>query len=58
VELQLAVTEEETRIATFIQEQHEDLLNNFDPKVVRLQKRRKIMIHNHAFDDLAPDRDG
>jgi hypothetical protein len=37
----------------FVAEQHQELLASFDPKVVRLRKRRKILMHPRAIDDLA-----
>lgn len=51
-ELNDAVTEEETRLTTFIAQQHQELLQTFDPRITRLRRRRKILIHKDAFDDL------
>ena len=56
-ELHQAITEEEAKLGEFIHAQHEDLRHNFDPTVTRLRKRRRIMIHQDAFDDLPPDVD-
>jgi hypothetical protein len=37
----------------FVKAQHEDLLKNFDPKVVPLRKKRKILLHPDALRDIA-----
>lgn len=52
-ELQKALAEERAALARFIEVAHEELLRTFDPKVMRLRKRRRIMVHKDAFDDLA-----
>jgi hypothetical protein len=44
---------EAKRICTFIAEQHDDLQRHFDPKVVPLRKRRKVLMHPGMLDDLA-----
>jgi hypothetical protein len=54
-ELELAVAAEIERVIRFVAEQHQDLLLNFDPKIVRLHKRRKILMHPHALDGLGLD---
>ena len=51
-ELHTAAAAEVKRIHEFIAEQHADLLVNFDPKVTRLRKRKKILMHPRARDDL------
>jgi hypothetical protein len=51
-ELNSALAEEETKLRTFIAQQHQDLLQTFDPRIKRLRRRRKILIHKDAFDDL------
>ncbi|MGH7824229.1 MAG: hypothetical protein ACREQ7_03510 [Candidatus Binatia bacterium] len=51
-ELNGAVTEEESKLKTFIAQQHQELLQTFDPRIKRLRRRRKILIHKDAFDDL------
>ena len=52
-ELQKALAEEHAALVRFIEAAHKELLRTFDPKVTRLRKRRRIMVHKHAFDDLA-----
>jgi hypothetical protein len=47
------VAVEAKRICTYIAEQHDDLLRHFDPKVVPLRKRRKVLMHPGVLDDLA-----
>jgi hypothetical protein len=51
-ELNGALAEEETKLKTFIAEQHQSLQRTFDPKIKRLRRRRKVLIHRDAFDDL------
>jgi hypothetical protein len=51
-ELNDAVAEEETRLKSFIAQQHQVLLQTFDPRIKLLRRRRKILIHKDAFDDL------
>jgi hypothetical protein len=47
-----AVTEEETKLKGFIVQQHQKLLQTFDPRIKRLRRRRKILIHKDAFEDF------
>lgn len=46
-------TLEAKRICRFIAEQHNDLQQHFDPKVVPLRKHRKVLMHPGVLDDLA-----
>lgn len=43
------------RMRAFVAEQHADLVKNFDPKVVRLRKKLKVMVHPDALRDLGED---
>jgi hypothetical protein len=52
-ELESAAEVECGRVKQFVAEQHQDLLAGFDPKVVRMRKRRGILMHPRAFDGLA-----
>jgi hypothetical protein len=52
-ELHAAAAEEIKRALRFVAEQYEHLQANFDPKVTRLRKRRKVVLHPGALDDLA-----
>jgi hypothetical protein len=36
----------------FVAAQHDDLVNNFDPKIVPLRKKLKLMLHPEAFRDI------
>lgn len=36
----------------FVAAQHEDLVRNFDPKVVPLRKKLEVMIHPEALRDM------
>lgn len=46
---------EAQRMRDFVTAQHEDLVKNFDPKVVPLRKKLKVMIHPEALRDLEDD---
>jgi len=52
-ELNQMIDEEKKRLSEFIHAKHQELLKRFDPKVARLRKRRKILMHKNALDDLA-----
>ncbi len=51
-ELQRTAGREVGALTRLIQDKHEELLRTFDPKVVRLRKRLRIMVHKNAFDDV------
>ncbi|MGH7794278.1 MAG: hypothetical protein ACREQ2_05190 [Candidatus Binatia bacterium] len=51
-ELNEAAKEEEIQIKSFILQQHQELLQSFDPRVKRLRRRRKVFVHKDAFDDF------
>lgn len=36
----------------FLEKSHQDIFTNFDPKVVKLRKKRKIIIFDAAAKDL------
>ena len=46
---------EADRMRAFIAEQHDDLVRNFDPKVVPLRRKRKVMLHPEAMRDMEDD---
>lgn len=49
-----AVTEQEQQAAVgFLQAQHRDIQQNFDPSVVPLRKKRKIVLTDGALEDLS-----
>ncbi|HET8552769.1 MAG TPA: hypothetical protein VFM97_09890 [Gammaproteobacteria bacterium] len=50
--LKRAVDDERRRIAEFLEQAYEDIVTNFDPRVVKLRKKRKITIARGAWDDL------
>jgi hypothetical protein len=54
-ELQALAAREAERMRDFVAAQHEDLLRNFDPKVVPLRKKLKVMIHPEALRDRQDD---
>jgi len=43
------------RAEIFLQETHEDIMKNFDPKVVKLKKKMKVVVAPGAFDGLIED---
>lgn len=43
---------ENARMRDFVAAQHDDLVKNFDPKVVKLRKKLKVMIHPEALRDM------
>ena len=51
-ELQRAVEDETVEIKRFVRKEYEELQRTFDPAVVHLRKRRKILVHKEAFDGL------
>ncbi len=52
-ELEAEAAAEAARVRAFVAEQHAELLETFDPKVTRLKKRMKILIHHGALNDLS-----
>ncbi len=55
-ELRALEAREAERMRAFVAEQHADLVRNFDPRVVPLRKKLKVMIHPDALRDM--DEDG
>ncbi len=51
-ELNRAVEKEKAEVLSFVHAAHGELRRTFDPSVVRLRKRRTILIHKDAFDDI------
>ncbi|HYH44802.1 MAG TPA: hypothetical protein VEG34_03900 [Thermoanaerobaculia bacterium] len=51
-ELNQAVEEEQAALARFIEEQHADVLQSYDPKVRPLRKKRKVLVAKGAFSGL------
>ena len=44
--------QEITRATFWLTENHQDIMQNFDPTMVRLQKKKKIILSPQALDDL------
>jgi K+/H+ antiporter YhaU regulatory subunit KhtT len=44
--------QEITRATSWLTENHQDIMQNFDPTVVKLQKKKKIILSPGALDDL------
>jgi len=49
---------EVARAETYLQEEHKDIMKNFDPKVVKLKKKMKAVVAPGAFDGLIEDDTG
>lgn len=43
------------RTEAYLKKEHEDIMKNFDPKVVKLKKKMKVVLAPGALDDLARD---
>ncbi len=54
-ELRALQAREAERMRDFVAAQHEDLVKNFDPKVVPLRKKLKVMVHPEALRDMGDD---
>jgi hypothetical protein len=54
-ELRALQAREAERMRAFVAEQHEDLVKSFDPKIVPLRKKLKVMIHPDAWRDMEDD---
>jgi len=46
-------TKETGDAISWLSENHQDILKNFDPKVIKLRKKKKIIISPRALEDLA-----
>jgi len=44
--------QEVARAEAYLQEEHEDIMKNFDPKVVKLKKKMQVVVAPGAFDGL------
>lgn len=57
--LDLKALAEQVRVETtrFLDEAYQDILKNFDPKVVRLRKKRKVVFADSALKDLGKGDD-
>ena len=54
-ELRALQANEAVRMRDFVVAQHDDLIKNFDPKVVPLRKQLKVMFHPGALQDMQDD---
>ncbi|MCB1867655.1 MAG: hypothetical protein KDI43_03775 [Gammaproteobacteria bacterium] len=52
-EVEKFLAEEIDRANAWLVENHQDIQENFDPKVVKLKKKRKIILTESALDDLS-----
>ncbi len=51
-ELDAFIEQERLAAAEFLEQNHRDIMENFDPKITRLRKKRKIIIADGALNDL------
>jgi hypothetical protein len=51
-ELDPIIDREKSAIVTFLDEAHRDIMENFDPRIVKFRKKRKIIVADGAFDAL------
>jgi hypothetical protein len=51
-ELDELLHQENQAASEFLEQSHQDILKNFDPKVVKLRKKRKILLSDEAAKDL------
>jgi len=47
--------QEVARVEVYLNEQHEDIMKNFDPKVVKLKKKMQVVVAPGALDGLVED---
>ncbi len=47
------IVEEQNRLTGFLEENYQDIVENYDPKVLKLRKKRKIVITDQAVKDIA-----
>ena len=50
--LEMLLAEEIDRSNTWLTENHQDIQDNFDPTVVKMRRKRKIILSATALDDL------
>ncbi len=50
--LSVQLEQEINRAKSFLSENHQDIQINFDPNVIKLRKKRKIIMSNQALEDL------
>jgi len=51
-ELDPIIDREKSAVMAFLDDAHRDIMGNFDPKIVKLRKKRKIIVAAGAFDAL------
>jgi len=51
-ELDTLVEQERHAIFDYLERMHQDILHNFDPKVIRFRKKRKVILADEALKDL------
>ena len=56
-ELDPIIEREKTAVVAFLDEAHRDIMENFDPRVVKFRKKHKIIIADGAFDVLLGSSD-
>jgi hypothetical protein len=56
-ELDPIIDREKSAVVAFLDEAHRDIMENFDPKIVKFRKKRKIIVADGAFDALMEPAD-
>jgi len=51
-ELHVLIEQERRAIFDYLERMHQDILHNFDPKVIRFRKKRKVILADEALKDL------
>lgn len=51
-ELDTLIEQERQAAIEFLEKNHRDIMENFDPKITKLRKKRKIIVADGALDDL------
>jgi hypothetical protein len=49
--------EELVQAESWLRQTHEDIMKNFDPDVIKLRKKRKVIVAPGALDGLASEDD-
>ncbi|MBN1101801.1 MAG: hypothetical protein JXL84_00155 [Deltaproteobacteria bacterium] len=52
IELETLIEQERQRLLEYLENAHQDILHNFDPKVLKFRKKRKIILADRALKDL------
>jgi hypothetical protein len=51
-ELEMLIERERQAVLDYLERIHQDILHNFDPRVLRFRKKRKIILAERTLEDL------